>query len=256
MLQKIPFVDAHAHIYRKEKAAGSEELLCRSDRNVQTVFNASDPDEWQFLSGFIKPDSLSFGIHPWNSDRWDPVEWKSLYRKCRWIGEIGMDTLWCDIAEEKQQAVFEAQLEIAAEMKKPIVLHTKNCEARIADILREFPCRMLVHWYSGNRQDLKRFLDLGCWFTLGPDTGLYRPQKEQLILTYVPEDRILTETDGIGAVRWAYEEAALPEPEYNSEYDMIPAVLQASLHAFGCHHGLTEEEAIRRIYRNFRAFDT
>lgn len=81
----------------------------------------------------------------------------------------GMDSVWCDIPLDIQQKRLEEQLQIAADLKKPVLLHTKGQEKRIAELLRGFPYHICAHWYSGTEQDLEPYLDLGCYFTLGPD---------------------------------------------------------------------------------------
>ena len=80
-----------------------------------------------------------------------------------------MDSVWCDIPLDIQQKRLEEQLQIAADLKKPVLLHTKGQEKRIAELLRGFPYHICVHWYSGTEQDLEPYLDMGCYFTLGPD---------------------------------------------------------------------------------------
>ena len=50
------------------------------------------------------------------------------------------------------------QWQIAADLKKPVLLHTKGQEKRIAELLRGFPYHICVHWYSGTEQDLEPYL--------------------------------------------------------------------------------------------------
>ena len=112
---------------------------------------------------------LSFGIHPWYADQPRTEEMQEAYGECDYIVEIGMDSVWCDIPLDIQQKRLEEQLQIAADLKKPVLLHTKGQEKRIAELLRGFPYHICVHWYSGTEQDLEPYLDMGCYFTLGPD---------------------------------------------------------------------------------------
>ena len=102
-------------------------------------------------------------------------------------------------------------LAIACQMKKPVILHTKGEEDRIASILPEYPNTYLVHWYSCEEY-LDQYLALGCYFSIGPDV-LWNPPVRTLA-DRVPQNRILIETDGMGAVKWAYE---APEAPKNSQ---------------------------------------
>lgn len=79
------------------------------------------------------------------------------------------DPVWCDIPLDIQQKRLEEQLQIAADLKKPVLLPYEGQEKRIAELLCGFPYHICVHWYSGTEQDLEPYLDMGCYFTLGPD---------------------------------------------------------------------------------------
>jgi len=223
---------------------------------------------------------VTFGIHPWYADRWNPDDWLEYYKNCPMIGEIGMDNLWCDVPLNLQQKVLEKQLRTAVEMKKPVVLHTKGCEARIAQIIKDFPYPVLVHWYSGDSGSLRLFLDLGCFFTLGPDTGLYRTAvQDHILLKNVPSDHLFTETDGLDAIMWAYETAGKNltlftetdgqetaprayESAYETagetaaaqnpypEFSVIGQTLEASAECIALRFSLTAEEVTEQINQN------
>lgn len=70
------------------------------------------------------------GLHPWYSDKWEPEEMFSLMEKVPVIGEIGMDSVWCDVPLDRQRKALEKQLQFACEIKKPVVLHTKGQKRR------------------------------------------------------------------------------------------------------------------------------
>ena len=89
--------------------------------------------------------------------------------------------------------------------EKPVVLHTKGQEKHIARLIRAYPNTYLVHWYSGG-EGLSDFLDLDCYFTIGPDV-FYQPAVQKAAVL-APENRLLVETDGCSAVKWAYEQAS------------------------------------------------
>ena len=54
-----------------------------------------------------------------------------LLKQASIIGEIGMDSVWCDVDLEIQKEVFEKQLQLAKEWDKPVILHTKGQEKTI-----------------------------------------------------------------------------------------------------------------------------
>lgn len=47
------------------------------------------------------------GLHPWYSDKWEPEEMFSLMEKVPVIGEIGMDSVWCDVPLDRQRKALE-----------------------------------------------------------------------------------------------------------------------------------------------------
>jgi len=255
-MDTYPYTDIHAHICSYEdRSLAKAEIRYRKAAGIRTVFSAGTPKEWEYLLSMLSGEEISFGIHPWYADQHDPGECMDLYRECALIGEIGMDTLWCDVPVERQKKIFETQLQIAADLKKPVVLHTKNCESQIAEITRDFPCPVLVHWYSGDEKSLLSFLEQGCFFTLGPDTSFL---ENSLLLTHVPSGRLLTETDGIGAIKWAYEEAGLPVPPAQAadpaSFELILRTLQAGASCYARYFCLSEEKALRQIEKNYTEF--
>lgn len=194
--------------------------------------------------------TLSFGIHPWYSDRFDPRDYRGLFMACSIIGEIGMDSVWCNIPLDIQRRVLAQQLEIAAELGKPIVLHTKGQEQQIAEMIRDFPGKVCVHWYSGGEAEFEKFLEAGCYFTLGPDLaeccalaegkeirggnpGMTQSEYEALtrsavlyerMLREIPTERMFLETDGLSSIAWmrGQETGAV-------SFRDIPAVLEKNL---------------------------
>lgn len=245
---KMHLVDMHAHLY------SAEELALRAGNGIITCFSAGTPDEWHALQPHRerKEVFVSFGIHPWYADQFNPEDWEACFRCCDLIGEIGMDSVWCGVPLPLQQKRLERQLEIAAELGKPVILHTKGQEERIADILRGFPGKACVHWYSGGPEAFAHFLAQDCYFTLGPDTSALCENAadgglRRRMIKETPLERLFTETDGISAIAWARgaEQAAAEE---------IPEVLSKSLRCAAEEKGLSMEETGRRIENNLREF--
>ena len=195
--------DAHAHVKTKAEA------LERIREGIPTMVCGTDPEDARWVmelchmpeaEGILFP---VFGLHPWYADQWKVEDMMPYLEKCQVIGEIGMDSLWCNVPLKRQKKVLEKQLQIAAEWKKPVVLHTKDQEREILELIRKYPNTYLVHWYSADH-DLDGYLDLDCYFSVGPDV-IWNPAVQQ-VAKRVPENRILLETDGMEAVKWAGEE--------------------------------------------------
>ncbi len=204
----LPLTDAHAHLSCDDNAL--EELAYRREHAVATCLSIATLAEWERANDLLAsadadedaPLCVSFGIHPWEAAAHEPSECVEAYRRCAAIGEIGLDDLWCDVPLPRQISVFEQQLQWAADLHKPIVLHTKGQEARIAAMVTDFPEPVLVHWYSGPLDIFERFAEAACSFTLGPDCSEEDELGHALLCALSPE-RILTETDGMEGILWA-----------------------------------------------------
>lgn len=253
-------IDMHAHICSYDNPdLAARELSYRSNAGIFTFFSTGTPLEYRFMRQLLDQSDeavrsffrLTFGIHPWYADQWDPRDWSEYYKAVPVIGEIGMDNLWCDVPLDRQQRILEKQLILAADLQKPVVLHTKGCEARIAQIVRDYPYPILIHWYSGDAGPLHSLIDLGCYFTLGPDTGLnMKAGLPSLLLENVPADHLFTETDGLSAIQWAYEEAgkAFPKAEDPScEFSIIEQTLDLSATCIARLGSVTKDDVFRRL---------
>lgn len=199
----IVVTDAHAHTGTKE------ETRERIQDGIMTMICAGEPEDAKRLDEILKwPGAIqtlvpAAGLHPWNSGKTSVEDMMPFMEKYPVIGEIGMDTLWCDVPVKVQREAFERQLAFAMEQKKPAVLHTKAQEKEIARILRDYPNRYLVHWYSCSRF-LDEYLEQDCYVSIGPDV-VWNPAVQEAARR-VPKNRILAETDGLGAVEWALKE--------------------------------------------------
>ena len=192
--------DAHTHFVT------DEDLRLREKRNILSLMCFSTPEDidaflCKQVSDIILP---TCGIHPWSADQYQLSDMEKYMNMVPVIGEIGMDNVWCDVPLNIQQKRFEEQLEFASSIAKPVILHTKGQEKEIATLIRKYPNRYLVHWYSCSEY-LDEYIEQDCFFSVGPDVW-WNPATEN-VARKVPLDRILTETDGLSAVEWAYNEA-------------------------------------------------
>ena len=229
-------IDAHAHYHRPD------ELPAR--RGVRTLFCGTTPETAaQALALRGKNRLACCGLHPWQADRFTVADMLPYINESAALGEIGLDSVWCDADPDSQLNALRQQLDLAMVLNLPIILHTKGMEREIADRIAAFPLRKLIHWYSCE-QYLDAYIEQGCWFTVGPDHAM-NPAVQQ-VLRCVPPDRLLTETDGLEAVAWALGRPVAP--------DELPQVLLGELRSIADAHGLTVAEAERRVERNFDAF--
>ena len=171
--------------------------------NISCIANAATKDEYAFLKEMqqiYEGIHISFGIHPWNAEKQTFEEELASLEETSFIGEIGMDNVWCDCSIAKQKKILQEQLAYASKHHKPVILHTKGMEEEIATCIKEYPNHYLVHWYSC-MDHLQTYIDLGCYFTIG--VSFMQDEAVKQVALKAPSNRILLESDGLGAVEWA-----------------------------------------------------
>jgi TatD DNase family protein len=142
------------------------------------------------------------GVHPNAAQGFGENDLRELRQLARQpkvdaIGEIGIDLYWKTAPLAQQQAAFRAQLELAAELEKPVIIHDRNAHAQVMDILRDRPppAGTVLHSFSGDLALAGAAVDNG--FYLGVDGPLTYKKNDALraIFAAAPLDRILIETD-------------------------------------------------------------
>lgn len=277
MAEQMRWVDMHAHLFslteeiEKNRSwqgvTGENELDFRKQQGVFSCISAGTPEEWQYMKKWNKRKEclFSFGIHPWYADRYSIEDCKEAFQQCDFIGEIGMDSVWCNVSLKQQKKVLEQQLQLAADMGKPILLHTKGQEEMIGQMIRDFPGNICVHWYSGSEQALEAYLEKDCYFTLGPDFAEVCQMNERpliqmkdddkagkrqgylRILKEIPEARLFVETDGISAAAWAKGKKELSLMEMTS-------IFKENIRFVAMQRHISEAELERQMWNNLSGF--
>lgn len=123
---------------------------------------------------------------------------EELLPRSRYVGEIGLDGGPGYSQHSAVQAkVFDAVLRLADIGGGRIMsIHSRHAVNEILDRIAANPNAgmPILHWFSGTAAQLRRAIDIGCWFSVGP--GMLRGEKGRSLAKAMPRDRILTETDG------------------------------------------------------------
>lgn len=142
------------------------------------------------------------GLHPNSAAEATPAalaEIRSLAKhpKVVGIGEIGIDLYWGKISRTEQESVFRAQLELANELGKPVIVHDRDAHAEVLAVLRDLRPEVgcVLHAFSGDRSLAEEAASLG--FYLGVDGPLTYRKNDALraLFAGAPLERILIETD-------------------------------------------------------------
>src|SRR5579885_631950 len=113
------------------------------------------------------------------------------------IGEIGLDRTYVSDEEgfKRQIRVFEKMLSLAEKLEKPVSIHSRKTLEEIFSILPSYRLGgTLLHWFAGNKKQLQKSMDIGCYVSYGP--AMVYSQDKQILFSQTAPDKILLETDG------------------------------------------------------------
>ena len=112
------------------------------------------------------------------------------------IGETGLDYFYEHSPRELQRRWFEAQLEVAADLDLPVVIHTREAEDDTIAVLRNAPGSVLkvLHCFTGSMKLLEVGLEEGCYVSFAGIITFSKFDGQEAVRA-VPEDRLLAETD-------------------------------------------------------------
>lgn len=115
------------------------------------------------------------------------------------IGECGLDFHYDLSPRDVQAAVFRQHIEAARRTGLPLVVHTREADAVMADILIEEqargPFRFLMHCYTSGPELAEKAAELGAWFSVSGIATFKAATEVREIIAAMPADRIIVETD-------------------------------------------------------------
>ena len=115
------------------------------------------------------------------------------------IGECGLDFHYDLSPRDVQQAVFRVHAEAARRTGLPLVVHTREADAVMGDILEgemaKGPFKLLMHCYTSGPELAGRCAALGAWFSVSGIATFKAAEEVRAVVREMPEDRIILETD-------------------------------------------------------------
>jgi TatD DNase family protein len=165
------------------------------------------------------------------------------------IGECGLDFNRNYSPHPDQEKWFVAQLELAAELGKPLFLHSRDAHPRFAEILRNLRVgKAVAHCFTGEADELRACLDLGLYIGI---TGWICDERRGAhllqLVKEIPQDRLLLETDS----PYLTPRDLRPQPKARrNEPAHLPHILRAVARA----RGEAPEALAEATTRNAKAF--
>ena len=200
-------VDTHAHLDLEQFDADRDEVVQRArDAGVGLIINPgiTVDSSRRIVELAERYDEVyaAVGVHPCDADTSDDGTIDALrelaaHPKVVAIGEIGLDHYWKDVPHDVQERAFREQLRLAVELKLPVIVHSRDAEARVLEILREERAqrtRGVLHCFGGTIEQAREARKLG--FLIGVDGPVtYKNSDRAALVQGFVIDSVLIETD-------------------------------------------------------------
>lgn len=164
------------------------------------------------------------------------------HEKCVAVGEIGLDYHWPEPAADIQKIWFERQIELAREIQKPMIIHSRDAAKDTADIMiakNAGEIGGVIHCYSYTKESARDYLNMGFYFGIGGVLTFKNAKKLKEAVEYIPLEYLVLETDA---------PYLAPEPNRgkrnNSSYIHYVAETLAGI------KGISKEEVLQTTWEN------
>ncbi len=210
------FIDTHCHLNFHQFDADRELVVQRAvDAGVGIIINPAvdlaTSRQAIALAERYPGVYAQVGVHPNDAADFSAATVAelaelALHPKVVAIGEIGLDYYWQRVPHEQQQAAFEAQLDLAARLDLPVVLHCRDAHADLRAILRNWtpgarwqrpPQAILgvLHAYSGDLAMAEEAFGWNMALSFGGPLTFRNARELHSLLALLPLERLLLETD-------------------------------------------------------------
>lgn len=208
--------DAHCHLQDPRIWSKAPQLIAKAHEVgvVNFVVNGVSENDWHLVKqlGQSYPTSVipCFGLHPWFIQERTP-SWFDMLKQffdstpSAAVGEIGLDksSRGKKIDFTDQVQVFQQQLQLAKDLKRPVSIHCIRAFGDLLPIMQRigpFPAGVILHSYLGSAEMVPEFAKLGAYFSFSGFLMSMEPRKAKKMLKMVPSERILLETDAPDAL--------------------------------------------------------
>lgn len=200
----LPIIDSHAHLndYKSIEIKPGWLPVTVGYSHHSNVKNAEIAKQYNlpYVLGIAPQTAVKEGIA--NLEMW--VE-EIKKHEPNAIGEIGLDFHWAKNTQhlKDEQTLFERMLDLAEEMKLPIVIHAREATTEILDTLeeRKWGRGIMMHFFSGTLEEAERAVGMGALISFTP---LHSKERKKVINTLELESMVV-ETDSPYVVRTFYE---------------------------------------------------
>ena len=203
-------VDTHCHLDLDRFDVDRTAVIQRAaEAGVkQIIVPALDLPSWQAvlaLADSFTAVYAAIGIHPNSSATWEDSWIEKLrefaqHPKVVAIGEIGLDYYWDKAPKAVQQRAFSKQLQLAAELDLPVIVHNRESDADVVQLLKESPLNGrerpgVLHSFSTEWPIAQEVLAMGFYLGFTGPVTFKKAEALRSVVQQVPLKRLLAETD-------------------------------------------------------------
>jgi TatD DNase family protein len=210
MIELIQLFDSHCHLDDPTYANDFERVMARARQagvaQMMTIGVNLDTSRKAAALARVHAGVLfaSVGVHPHDASGCSERVLKELIGLAQrpevhaW-GEIGLDFNRMYSAREVQEKWFLRQIEVAADLELPLIFHERDSGGRFLELLQACPPRpgrAVVHCFSGSRDELERYLEMGYFIGItGIVTLKERGEALRRLVPLIPAGQLVVETD-------------------------------------------------------------
>lgn len=203
-----PIIETHCHLDYLDDEAFSDTLArCREVAVDRIITIAVSPDNLATVLELTRKAANIWGtqgIHPHEAEKFDATVAETIRANCAdprilAVGEIGLDYFYDHADRKVQRDVFEQQLQLAADLDMPVVIHTREADEDTRDILQNFEQSLtrkgVIHSFTSGLALAQYCLDSGFMLGFNGITTFNRADNVREVVAATPVERILLETD-------------------------------------------------------------
>lgn len=204
----MDLIDSHAHLTDEQFAGDVDAVIARAGEAgvFRIITVATNPDDARAAIALAERYPQIYataGVHPHAAgsvappaEMLDELRRLAAHPRVVAIGEAGLDFHYDFSPRDRQIEWFRSQLELAVELRLPIVVHARNADDDVATLFREAgpECRGVLHCFSSGPGLLETALELGWMISFAGMVTFNRYEDEELVRA-VPLDRLMVETD-------------------------------------------------------------
>ena len=202
-------VDSHCHLsYSKKEPPLVEVLKNAKDNNIGLMLNiATNSNEYDSLintSNLYKEVYFTLGVHPHEANDLNDKVIEKIYinkdnKKFIGIGETGLDFHYNNSDKFSQISSFEKQIEIAQDLSFPIVIHMRNAENEMLEIIKKNQKKKhfngVIHCFTSNQKFADEAIALGFYISASGIITFKKSDELRDVFKNIPDNKILVETD-------------------------------------------------------------